>query len=391
MTTVEARESGGRRSDQEQPALSVVVPTYNEASNVAELVAQLVAAIPVDLQFEVLFVDDSTDDTPQVISEVARNYDVPISVLHRDVAAGGLGGAVVEGLRAARAEWVVVMDADLQHPPTLVPELLDCGQRSSADLVVATRYAEGGSSGGLSNSYRQLVSRMSTGLTRLMFPRLLRMVTDPMSGFFAVRRDALKLDQTKPQGFKIMLELIVRSGLTKIAEVPFEFCERFAGKSKSSLREGARFLRHLGALRLGDSTATRTAAFASIGLTGFLPNLAVLWLCTHVFDIHYTIGTLIATQIAILWNFLLVDFFVFHRRRRWGWHGRLGSFVLLNNFDLLLRIPLLIVLVEYTAMGVLTGTVITLCIAFTFKFIVTDRVIYLTRKTTGPHVTAEEL
>lgn len=390
MTAFEACEAHESRPMQEQPALSVVVPTYNEANNVAELVAQLVAAIPAGLQFEVFFVDDSTDATPQVISEVARNYDVPISVLHRDVAVGGLGGAVVDGLRVARAEWVVVMDADLQHPPKLVPELLDCGLRAGADLVVATRYADGGSSGGLSNSYRHLVSRMSTGLTKLMFPRLLRTVTDPMSGFFAIRRTALKLDQMRPQSFKIMLELIVRGDLKKIVEVPFEFGERFGGESKPSLREGARFLHHLGALRLGDSKVNRTVAFGSVGLTGFIPNLTVLWLCTQVFDIHYTIGTLVSTQVAILWNFLLIDLFVFPGRRRWNWRGRLGSFVLLNNVDLLLRIPLLIVLVEYATMEVITGTVVTLCVAFVFRFIVTDRVIYVTRQTVEPRVAVEE-
>lgn len=390
MTSIQAT-AAERRPSREQPKLSIVIPTYNEAGNVEELVAQLVAAIPADLPFEVLFVDDSTDDTPKIISEVARHHDAPISVQHRDVADDGLGGAVIEGLRAAKADWVVVMDGDLQHPPALVPELLATGLRTGADLVLATRYAEGGGRGGLTSCYRHMVSHASTLVAKLTFPRLLRTVSDPMSGFFAVRRGALELDHMKPLGFKILIELIVRGGLRKIAEVPFEFGERFAGESKPSLREGVRFLRHLGALRLGDSRLHRTVAFGVVGLTGFLPNLGVLWLLTGVFDMHYAIGTVVATQIAILWNFQLIDLFVFPGHRRCGRRRRLASFVLLNNADLVFRIPLLAFLVEYAGMGVLAGTVVTLLAAFFLRFIITDRVIYLVRHTARPHVGVEKL
>ncbi len=395
MTIVEEREAANRQQTQAPPMLSVVIPTYNEEGNVAELVSQLVAAIPTGVSFEVLFVDDSTDETPHAISDGARTQAVPSTLEHREVAAGGLGGAVLDGVRAARGVWVVVMNGDLQHPPTLVPQLLDRGERTGADLVVATRYANGarnadgtrnadtGSGGGLSSRYRRLVSRTSTLVTKLTFPRLLRNVTDPMSGFFAVRRAALKLDQLRPLDFKIMLELIVRGGLNKIVEVSFEFGDRFSGASKSSLREGVRFLRHLGALRLADSTLNRTLAFGSVGLTGFLPNLAVLWLLTHAFGVHYTTGTLVATQVAILWNFILIDLFIFHGRRRWRWRGRLMSFVLLNNVDLLFRVPLLIVLVEYAALGVLSGTIVTVLIAFAFRFVIPERVIYFVRNPPG--------
>jgi dolichol-phosphate mannosyltransferase len=362
------------------PQITVIVPTYNEAGNVAELASRLAAAIRPDVPFEVVFVDDSTDDTPQVIEAVAREHGLPLSVLHREEPVGGLGGAVVEGLRMARADWVVVIDGDLQHPPELVPSLVVEGRRAAADLVVATRYADGGSGDGLANGYRKLVSRSSTIFTRLVFPRSLKPVSDPMSGFFAVRRSCLDVDELRPIGFKIMLELIVRSRPGRIVEVPYEFRERFAGESKSSLRQGVHFLRHLAALRLGDSALVRTIAFGTVGLSGFIPNLLVLWLLTSIGGLHYAVAAVLSTQVAIVWNFILLDLFVFTGKHRWGVRGRFGSFLLLNNVDLLLRIPLLALLVERFGFGILTGTVVTLVAAFGFRFLVTERLVYLARR-----------
>jgi dolichol-phosphate mannosyltransferase len=159
------------------------------------------------------------------------------------------------GLRAAAAPWIVVMDADLQHPPALVPALVSTGQQAGADLVVATRYAGGGSRAGLNGGFRRFASGGSTFLAKTVFLRHLRGVTDPMSGFFAVRAAALGTTVLRPLGYKILLELIVRCGIRKVTEVPYEFQDRFAGQSKANLGEGLRFLRHLMVLRFG-STAS---------------------------------------------------------------------------------------------------------------------------------------
>jgi dolichol-phosphate mannosyltransferase len=171
--------------------------------------------------------------------------------MHRDVPAGGLGGAVTMGLRAAAAPWIVVMDADLQHPPALVPALVSAGQRAGADLVVATRYAGGGSRAGLDGGFRRFASGGTTFLAKTAFLLHLRGVSDPMSGFFAVRAAALDTTALRPLGYKILLELIVRCRIRKITELPYEFQDRFAGQSKANLGEGLRFLRHLFVLRFG--------------------------------------------------------------------------------------------------------------------------------------------
>jgi dolichol-phosphate mannosyltransferase len=272
------------------------------------------------------------------------------------------------------------MDGDLQHPPELVPRLVEAGRLADADLVVASRYADGGVEAGLANAYRRLVSRSSNAVARLLFPRSLRSVTDPMSGFFAVRRSALQVEDLRPMGFKIMLELIVRNDPRRIVEVPYEFRERFAGESKSSLREGVNFVRHLASLRIGDTPLRRTLAFGTVGLTGFLPNLVVLWLLTAVLGVHYALAAVVATQAAIVWNFVLLDLFVFTGQHRWRVRRRFGSFLLVNNLDLVLRIPLLALLVERFGVDVLVGTVITLVAVFLLRFLVTDRFVYLARR-----------
>jgi len=242
------------------PRLTLVIPTFNERDNITALLGQLAAALPAD-DTEIVFVDDSTDDTPRVIERALSALAVPVTVHHRGDRHGGLGGAVVEGMRLARGAWVVVMDADLQHPPALVPDLVSAGWNTGADLVVASRYAAGGGRDGLSGGYRRLVSRASTLVAKLIFWRALAQVSDPMSGFFAVRAAAVDAGQLQPLGYKILLELIVRARPARIVEVPYTFQPRLAGESKSSLREGLRFLRHLVILRLGSAGArTRTAA-----------------------------------------------------------------------------------------------------------------------------------
>ncbi len=249
------KESLGGQVRPAAPLISLVIPTYNESANIVELLSRLADAIPADTPAEVIFVDDSTDDTPAVIAEAAQSSRLRVSALHRDIPEGGLGGAVALGLREASAPWVVVMDADLQHPPAIAPALVEAGEQAGADLVVATRYAGGGSRAGLDGGFRKFASGGSTALAKMMFWRRLHQVSDPMSGFFAVRSAALDTTVLRPLGYKILLELIVRCRIRRVTEVPYEFQDRFAGESKANLSEGLRFLRHLTVLRFGSWSA----------------------------------------------------------------------------------------------------------------------------------------
>ncbi len=234
-----------------QPAyeLTVVVPTRNEARNVAPLLDRLGGALA-GRSFAVLFVDDSTDDTAEMIRRQATGRPFPVSVIARpEIRRNGLSGAVVEGLQAARGRWVCVIDADLQHPPEVIPHLLDQANRAGADIAVASRRADLLGPVGLSRA-RALNSQLLTILARMIFPRVLKNVSDPLTGFFLVKRAAIDTTILQPEGFKILLEILVRNPDLRVTETHFDFAPRHQGQSKADLNEGLRFFHHLTRLRL---------------------------------------------------------------------------------------------------------------------------------------------
>lgn len=151
------------------------------------------------------------------------------------------------------------MDGDLQHPPEDIPRLIDRAERGDVDVVIASRYASGGTSKGLADATRTAVSRASTALTKAMFPRKLANCSDPMTGFFLVDTEAVDVEALRPRGFKILLEVLARRQL-RVDEVPFDFAERHAGTSKATFTQGVRFLTQLAMLRFG-----RMSAFALVG------------------------------------------------------------------------------------------------------------------------------
>jgi dolichol-phosphate mannosyltransferase len=231
-------------------SLTVLVPTRNESGNIAPLLERL-GEVARTMPLAVLFVDDSIDDTPQVIRRLATRSTFPVDVLHRPEGerTRGLGGAVWAGLKVTRSELVCVMDADLQHPPELLPALVAEGQRSKVDVVVASRHRAGGDLAAFS-ARRRALSRAAALVASALFPFRLRGLSDPMSGFFLVRSAAIDVTSLRPNGFKILLEILLAGPRLSISEVGFRFGERHAGDSKATLREGGRYLRRLLALRI---------------------------------------------------------------------------------------------------------------------------------------------
>ena len=354
--------------------LSIIVPTYNEAPNVAELVRR-VAAETAGIDAEIIFVDDSTDATPDVIREVAASAAVPVRLIHRDHAVGGLGGAVVEGFAAAAADACLVMDGDLQHPPEEIPDLYARFMRGDVDVVIASRYAGDGTSAGLADRTRVLVSKVSTALTRAMFPIRLKDATDPMTGFFLIDRRAVDAASLKPRGFKILLEILARKNL-RIAEVPFDFADRHAGESKASMRQGMHFLTQLTALRFG-----KMSLFAVIGGLGAVANIAIVWALTHV-GVNYLVAAIVASEVTIIANFLLQERFVFHdmKGEASGVWARFAKSFTFNNAELLIRIPIVALMVSGGHISAVIATGITLIVAFVVRFVFHSLVVYAPRK-----------
>lgn len=225
--------------------LSIVVPTRNEAHNVAPLLQRLTGAIE-GCPHEVIFVDDSDDGTDALLESLSQTAYRQVRVLHR--AAGervdGLSGAVVEGFRLACGELVAVIDADLQHPPELLSLMLAEITTHDADIVIASRYVGDGSADGLADPTRRFVSRATALCTRLLFAERLARVHDPASGYFVMRRSLLQNVELRPLGYKILLEVLLRTRWRAAREVPYRFSEREADTSKADLRQGVIFLRH---------------------------------------------------------------------------------------------------------------------------------------------------
>jgi hypothetical protein len=287
--------------------VSVLVPTRNEAANVGPLVERLRAALQ-GIRSEIVFVDDSDDRTPDVIDGLIRNdgdESCRVSIIHRGVGnrSGGLGGAVVEGLRVATGEWVCVIDGDLQHPPELVPVLLGTARADDVDLVVASRYVGDGDASAFQTS-RNVVSRLATHAAKATFAKSLRSITDPMSGFFLVRRALLDIEALRPVGFKILLEIVVRTPDLRVAEVGYKFGSRQHGDSKAGAAEGLGYARHLLRLRLTRraSRPTRVHSYdihgiLSVESQGRLPELEGFRVphLHHEPDIRVRLGRLPAT------------------------------------------------------------------------------------------------
>jgi dolichol-phosphate mannosyltransferase len=234
-----------KKTADEGLALSVVIPTRNEEATVPLLLnalSELLADVPSDI----IFVDDSDDATPELVERLGKDKGLAVRLIHREGRrrTGGLSTAALEGMRAADGRYVCIMDADLQHPPELIVAMLAKAEGSGADIVIASRNVKGGSDAGLSGLSRKVISWAAKWLVKLLFPEQLWGVTDPLSGYFLVRRSLLGETALRPIGFKILLDVLIRSGSRHVAEVPLRFAPRAGGVSKATMSQGRDFLVH---------------------------------------------------------------------------------------------------------------------------------------------------
>jgi len=292
--------------------VSVIIPTYNEKDNIAPLLARIDKALS-GYDYEVLIVDDnSSDGTIEIASELASRYPVKVIVRQNE---RGLATAVVHGLRAASGRIIGVMDADLQHPPEVIPELIKALQ-GGADMVVASRYIEGGGcpNWGLS---RKIISRVALVISHLLLPST-RPVKDPLSGFFMFRRQNVDPEKLKPIGYKISLEVMLTGRFQRVVEVPYIFEDRSAGKSKLNPGQQLDYLRHLFSLMARTGERGMLLKFMAVGLSGVIVNEGVYWLLTRFGGLaaYDYLAVVIGIEVSIITNFILNDTFTFAKRRR---------------------------------------------------------------------------
>jgi dolichol-phosphate mannosyltransferase len=289
--------------------LSLVIPTYDESRNLGELLARLTTILDARLpgSYELLVVDDdSPDETWALALRLAEKY--PAVRVMRRRGEKGLSTAVIRGWQVARGEVLAVMDADLQHPPEVVEQLWD-EMVKGADLAVGSRHTGGG---GVSDwsAARRALSRGAQLLGLCLLPSVVSRVSDPMSGYFMVRRSAIEGATLSPLGYKILVEVLGRGRIGRIAEVGYVFRERGAGFSKVTWRLYLEYVRHLVRLRLALLPA-RFPKFAAVGLSGVLVDMLCLWLLRARLGWALTPAKLLAAELAIVNNFLWNDLWTF--------------------------------------------------------------------------------
>ena len=304
------------------PELSVVVPCYNERANVQPMIDRLAVTLR-GIDWEVIYVDDdSPDGTAAEVRRIART-DPRVRCIRR-VGRRGLASAVIEGALSSSADFVAVIDGDLQHDETRIPVMLAALRGGAYDVAVASRHVEGGDNAGLANRWRHMLSDGGIRLAQMFMPVKL---SDPMSGFFMLPRPLFEAlaKELNGQGFKILLDLVLSAPAPlRVLEVPATFAERVAGESKLDALVMLQFLGMLLDKVFGGLLPLRFMSFAMVGALGVLIHLAVLALLRQTTPLGFEVDQAIATVIAMIFNFQLNNAVTYRDQRLRGprlWRG----------------------------------------------------------------------
>ena len=308
--------------------LSIVIPTFNESGNVSILFDRIKDVLE-GVAFEIVFVDDdSPDGTADVVREIAK-YDYRIRCLQR-IGRRGLSAACIEGMLSTSSPVIAVMDGDLQHDESLLPKMLEKVENEGVDVVVGTRYAGGGSTGEWNES-RKIMSRIATIASRAVMKHP---VSDPMSGFFMMKRSVLHstVRRLSALGFKILVDILctAKHMAIRIDEISYIFRERKAGESKLDELVIWEYGMLLADKAIGRFIPVRFFAFAIIGCFGVLVHFLVLAAMLKGFSISFTISQSIATSIAMIFNFSINNILTYRDKRLKGlaWIKGLLSFMI---------------------------------------------------------------
>lgn len=294
------------------PELSLIVPTYNESDNICPLVERVHKSLS-DCDYELIVVDDnSPDGTSDVANSLSTRYPLRVIVRTNE---RGLASAVVAGFNQARGEVIGVIDADLQHPPEMIPTLLSA-IREGADVAIASRYVEAGGIEGWTLK-REVVSKAAKIPASMLLPSI-KGIRDPLSGFFLFKKQVIGGAMLTPTGYKILLEVLVRGNAGHVTEVPYTFRERERGKSNLTLREELNYLKHLSRLAWVDGDVKRFLKFCVVGASGFGVNMGGYWLLTRGAGLFDLAAIPLALEVSILSNFALNDLWTFRDKRTGG-------------------------------------------------------------------------
>lgn len=341
--------------------LSIVIPTFNEAENLAPLLAQVFQVLrDNEIRGEVIIVDDdSPDRTWELAQALVPRYKDLIVIRRRDE--HGLATAVLAGFKAASSQRVLVMDADLSHPPALIPKLYQA--LDEADISVASRNIKGGGVRGWPIARKAISWGAST------IAKLFTDVKDPMSGYFALRKPVVENVGLDPQGYKILLEVLVRGRYERVKEIPFVFEDRRNGTSKMSSGIITKYVAHSWSLlKVARTTRAQLARFLMVGGLGVIVNLAVLWSLVELGHLDYLMAAALSFVAAVTFNFMGSRAFAFRGEGAGNLAAQYAKFFAVSAGSLLVNLAALFVLVDMAHVWYILGQVIAIVTATACNF-----------------------
>jgi dolichol-phosphate mannosyltransferase len=343
--------------------LSILVPTYNERENLEMVVEKIFSSLE-GLNFEVIVVDDNSPDGTGALADQLASRHENMNVIHRERRLG-LGTAILEGVRVSTGDVIGVIDADMQHPPELLRTMLEKAE-GGADIVIASRYVEGGAMEGWSLT-RRLVSRGALWLSHLFLP-MTRNVKDTLSGYFLFKKHVIEGAPIDVKEFKLLVEILAKGKYEKVVEVPYTFRTRAAGSSKLGYKQMLSYANQL--LRLSNY---RILKFMAVGVSGIAVNNGVLWFLVSSMYIQPLLADAFSIEASIMSNFLLNNFWTFGERKGERllrklvkYHGSvaLGAAVNYATFAVLAALGIHIIIAN-TA-GILLGFILNYLLSETF-------------------------
>ena len=358
--------------------LSVIIPTFREEANIRKIITEVDMVLEQSgLHAEILVVDDnSPDGTIAAVRDLQRTKDnLRLRVRTADP---GLSQSVAEGFVYATSDVIVVIDADFSHPPALIPKMYAEIQAGS-DVVIGSRYMDGG---GIKKwpLKRRIISLGATFLGRLLFPD----VTDPVSGFFAIRKNVVEGARLKPRGYKILLEVLGKGQWEKDKEIPFEFSDRESGTSKLKAKTILEYTEQVVDITLYSFTHHQSAAwrewkkvfkFGLVGISGIVVNLAILWLLLRL-GISGYVALFFAIAVAILNNFLWNDVWTFRdsiQRKTTSIGRRLWVFYSVSAGGAIINYAVAVLLTNLLGLKIELADLIGILIGFTWNFLINRR------------------
>jgi len=355
-----------QRLDNEKNQVSIIIPTYNESENIINILHSIKEIIPKNILTQTIVVDDnSPDGTGKLVEDYLKNVkkmaDHTIEIIHRK-AKNGLGSAILNGIQQAKGDTIVVMDCDFSHPPQIIPKLVESIKKYQYDIAVASRYIKGGKIQGWSQK-RKLMSKFAT----LIAKKGLGVNTkDPMSGFFAFKRSIIKELNFDAIGYKILLEIIVKTKGVNIKEIPYTFQDREFGSSKLGIKTILDYYKSVWKLyrygkplekqekRSSVKFLSKAGRFYTVGASGFIVNYLIsLFFTSGGYDMWYLHATTIGIFASITSNFVLNKIWTFGDRdfKIKKTISQYGKFAMFSSLGALVQLGMVYFLVDGNSMA----------------------------------------